>query len=188
MLPYLISSRLRRQLLTHYFTHPEEKYYVREIASLLNLDAGNLSRELRSLARIGVFEEERKGRIKFYRLNLGWPLYDEVKKIVFKTAGIEGSLRGIMSGIPGIKLAFIYGSYAKGMEQASSDIDLLIVGDSNRKHLTSKIRELENRIQREINFNVYTEKEFTEKSREKGSFLAEVLEDKKILLKGTLHD
>ena len=75
MLPYIISSKLRRKLLAHYFTHPEEKYYVREIAALLDLDPGNLSREFRRLTQEGLFQEEQKGKIKFYRLNPRCPLY-----------------------------------------------------------------------------------------------------------------
>ena len=187
MLPYLVTSKLRRRLLAHYFTHPEEKYYVREVAALLNLDPGNLSKEFRKLTHEGLFQEERKGRIKFYRLNPHYPLYNEIKQIIFKTEGVEGSLKGLVNEFPGIKLAFIYGSYTQGKEKASSDIDLMIVGTPERKVLTSRIRDLEERLQREINFNLYPESEFKKKSREKGGFLAQVLAGKKIALKGLLN-
>ncbi len=187
MLPYLVSSKLRRRLLTHYFTHPEEKYYVREMAVLLGLDPGNLSKEFRRLAQDGLFQEERKGKIKFYRLNTGHPLYKELKQIIFKTEGVEGRLKALVNEFPEIERAFIYGSYAKGKERAASDIDLVIVGTPERKRLTSRIRELEDELQREINFNVYPPSEFEKKSEEKGSFLAQVVTGKKIPLKGDLR-
>ena len=184
MLPYLFTPKLRRRLLAHYFTHPQEAHYVREAAALLNLDAGNLSKEFRKLAQEGLFQEERKGRIKFYRLNPRYPLYHEIKQIVFKTEGVEGSLRKLVNEFPEIELAFIYGSYAQGKEKAASDIDLVVVGRPERKAFTSRIRKLEDRLGREINFNLYPEPEFGKKSREKGGFLAQVLAGKKILLKG----
>ncbi len=187
MLPYVLSSKLRRRLLAHYFTHPEEKYYVRELAVLLGLDPGNLSKELRRLANDGLFYEERKGKIKFYRLNAGHPFYPELKQIIFKTEGVKGRLEELVNKFPEIKVAFIYGSYAKGKEKASSDIDLMIIGTPERGRLTSLIRALEDQLQREINFNLYPLPEFRKKAVKKGSFLAQVVAGKKILLKGNLH-
>ena len=187
MLPYLVASKLRRRLLAHYFTHPDEKYYVREVAALLHLDPGNLSKELRRLTQEGLFEEEQKGRIKFYRLNPHYSLYGEIRQIIFKTEGVEGSLRVLVNEFPEIEAAFIYGSYAQGKEKASSDIDLMVVGTPDRKRLTSKIRNLEDQLGREINFNLYPAVEFKKKSKEKGGFLAEVVAGRKILLKGTLR-
>lgn len=180
----LITSELRRKLLTHYFTHPEEKYYLREIASLLDLDAGNLSKELRRLTDEGLFEQEQKGRIKFYRLNTRFPFYQELKQMIFKTEGVEGSLRALLDHFPAVQKAFIYGSYAKGGEKAQSDVDLVIVGELDRKALTSEIRKLEDKLGREINFNLYQSDEFKKKSHEKGSFLSDVVAGKKIKLKG----
>lgn len=186
MLPYVISSTLRRRLLTHYFTHADEKYYVREIARILDLDPGNLSKEFHKLAEDGLFLEDRKGRIKFYRLNPQYPLYDELKQIIFKTEGIEGSLRKLIARFSKIKLAFIYGSYAIGKENALSDVDLLIVGTPDLRKLSNQVRDLEKKLKREINFSVYSESEFQEKSAQKGSFLAEITEGPKIILKGKI--
>lgn len=188
MLPYLLVSKLRRRLLTHYFTHPDEKYYVREVASLLALDPGNLSKEFRRLTEEGLFREEQKGRIKFYRLNPDYPLYQELKQIIFKTEGIEGSLKELVHRFPEIRAAFLYGSYAKGKEKASSDVDLVIVGTPDRKRLTSQIRELEERLGREINFNLYPQEEFQKKVQKKGSFLDRIVAGEKILLKGRLNE
>jgi predicted nucleotidyltransferase len=185
---YIISSQLRRKLLAHYFTHPDEKYYLRELASLLDLDPGNLSKEFRKLTDEGLFEKTQKGRIAFYQLNPHYPLYQELKQIIFKTEGVEGNLRGLVNRFTDIQLAFLYGSYAKGEESASSDIDLMVVGTPDRKRFTSEIRRLEDRLKREINFHLYTPSEFEKKSREKGSFLVEVIAEKTIVLKGSLNE
>jgi len=184
----IISSELRRKLLAHYFTHPDEKYYVREVAVLLNLDPGNLSKEFKRLETEGLFLSEMKGKIKFYRLNVGCPLYDELKQIVFKTEGVEGSLRNMVNTFSDIQTAFIYVSYAQGREKTSSDIDLVVVGTCERKRLTSKVRELEGRLNREINFNLYEQGEFDKKRREKGNFLNQVVAAKKIVLKGKIDE
>jgi predicted transcriptional regulator with HTH domain len=46
----LLNSKLKRKLLTYSFTHPDESYYVRELAYLTQEDPGNLSRELKRLS------------------------------------------------------------------------------------------------------------------------------------------
>jgi predicted transcriptional regulator with HTH domain len=57
----LLSSKLRRKLLTYSFTHPDGKYYVRELSHLINEDPGNLSRELKRLEGEGVYTSMIKG-------------------------------------------------------------------------------------------------------------------------------
>ena len=134
----------------------------------------------------GLFQSRARGRLKLYRLDPKCPLYSELKQIIFKTEGAEGSLREISNRFPNIGIALIYGSYAKGEEKAASDIDLIVVGKPDRKLFTREVRKLEDKLQREINFNIYTKDEFQKKRGEKGSFLAQVLKGKKIMLKGEL--
>ena len=183
----LLNTKLRRKLLTYSFTHPDEQYYVRELASLIDEDPGNLSRELRKIEEDGLFISSRKGSVKFYSLNRYHPLFKELKTIIFKTEGVEGSLRSLVSGHKGISLAFVHGSYAKNKEKSSSDIDLVTVGTFPVNKFTSEIRKLESKLNREINFTHYDIKEFAKKRKKKGDFLDLVLKDKKIILKGKLN-
>ena len=106
---------------------------MRELASLINEKHGNLSRELRKLEGEGLFISSTKGRAKFYSLNRKYPLFKELRKIISKTEGVEGSLREVMAEEKEIFLALIYGSFAKGREKTGSDIDLLLAGRSVSK-------------------------------------------------------
>lgn len=181
-------SRLRSKLLSYFFTNPDKSLYVRELGIILDLDPGNLSRELRKLEQEGIFTSYTKGQIKFYSLDKKYPLFRDLKNIIFKTEGVEGSLRQLVSDYAGITLAFIYGSYAKGKEKRSSDIDIVVVGSFPRDEFTRKLRALETKLHREANFNSYTSAEFVKESRVKGGFLNMVIKDKLILLKGSLDD
>src|SRR3990172_2930410 len=113
----LLNSKLRRKLLTYSFTHPDENYYVRELSHLINEDPGNLSRELKRLEDEGLYTSMIKGRVKFFSLNKRYPLYKELKTIMFKTEGVQGSLKDLVRRYEGITLAFLYGSYAKNRER-----------------------------------------------------------------------
>ena len=183
----LRSTKLRKRLLNYAFTHTDEKFYVRELACLISEDPGNLSRELSALEKEGLFESSRKGNLKFYSINKTYPLFKELKDIIFKTGGVEGSLRELVLGVTGIKTAFIYGSYARQQEKESSDIDLCIIGKINENEWIAELNKVEKKLNREINYAYYGEAEFKEKVKEKGGFLNQVAGGKVIILKGDLN-
>jgi predicted nucleotidyltransferase len=182
----LLSTKLRKKLLTYSFTHPDEDYYVRELSGLIEGDPGNLSRELRILEEEGLYTSVTRGRVKLYSLNKRYPLFRELKKIIFKTEGVEGALKEVVGSFKGISLALIYGSYAKNKEKRTSDIDLITVGKFDRNKFTQEIRTLELKLGREINFTVYTQEEFEKEKRKEGGFLNLILKDKIVILKGKL--
>jgi predicted nucleotidyltransferase len=172
--------------MSYAIAHPGENYYVRELSGLIDEDPGNLSRELRKLEQEGLFISFSKGKEKYYSLNKNYPLLPELKKIVSKTVGVEGSLRDLVAGFKGISLAFIHGSYSKGREQKTSDIDLVVVGTFPEKEFTNQIRQLESRLNREINFTLYPKEDFLAERNKEGAFLNLVVKGKTTLLKGSL--
>lgn len=185
MLP-LLNTKLRRKVLAYAFAHSDENYYVREFSSLIDEDPGNLSRELRRLEEDGLFVSEERGNMKFYALNKKYPLYQEIKNIIFVTEGVSGQLRSFFSVQENIVLAFIHGSFARNQERLTSDIDLVVVGKSIEEEILPGINDLESRFNREINMTFYSEEEFTQQRKIKGSFLNVVLSGEIILIKGTL--
>lgn len=182
----LLSTKLRRKLLAYSFAHLDESYYVRELAILINEDAGNLSRELRKLEEEGLYASFTRGKAKFYSLNKKYPLFRQLKEIVSKTEGVEGQLKGIVTRFKNISLAFIYGSYAKNREKKTSDVDMVVVGKYPQDKFIRDVRMLESKLSREINFTSYTEEEFKKERKNEGGFLNLVLKDKIVILKGAV--
>jgi len=183
----ITKSRLRNKILLHFFTNIDDEMYLREMALRLKEDPGNLSKELSKLEKEGVFISQFRGKQKYFFLNKDYPLFSELKSIIFKTIGIRGSLQNIINKTSGIVSAFIYGSFATGKENASSDIDLyLIVRDSvfNENNFISKIDGLEKTISREINYIYYSEEEWEKQINENDSFVINIKMGPKIVLKG----
>jgi predicted nucleotidyltransferase len=183
----LLNTKLRRKLLTYSFAHPDENYYVRELSNLIDEDPGNLSRELRKLEEEGLYTSFTKGNVKFYSLHKRYSLFKELKKIIFKTEGVEGSLKEVVARFKGMSLAFIYGSYAKDKERKTSDIDVVAVGEFSQNKFIREVRSLESKLNREINLTFYTKEEFERERKKEGGVLTLVLKDKIIILKGGLE-
>jgi predicted nucleotidyltransferase len=184
----LFKSKTRKELFRLYFTNPDQDYYLRELERMLHIPVSMVRKELTRLEAEGIFLSQKKGNSTYYLLNQTYPLYEELKSIVFKTIGIQGLLRESLSKMKGIALAFIYGSFAKREETAQSDIDLLVVGTPDDARLAREIGKLEKQLKREINYTLFGKDEFKQKIKEKNSFVTDLLNNRKIFLIGDHHD
>jgi predicted nucleotidyltransferase len=181
----LFGSRIRAKILGWLFTHPEESFFVRQLALILKEDPTNVSREMARLEELGILRSNRSGNLKHFQANQECPFFEELKGLVLKTSGVAGRIRASLERLAGIEFAFIYGSYAKGEEKADSDVDLLIIGDVDMDRLDSNLEKLEKILGREINYVFYSMKEFKDKKRARNGFLMDVLSAKKIMVVGT---
>lgn len=180
----LFRSKIRQKVLGLFFTNPKSRYYVRQLQSMFQVSVGSLHRELKHLEEIGILKSERQGNLKFYLTNTDYPLFNELKGIVSKTIGVEGSLRKILKDIVGISVAFIYGSFASGKETERSDIDLFLIGEFDEDLLNKKLRSLEQYLAREITYTSMKKSEFKEEKQKKFKFLRMVLNEPKLFLLG----
>jgi len=180
----ITKSKLREDLLALYFTNPDKKYYLRELEKILNFSVGNIRRELIKLESTGLFLSESKGNLLYYYLNQSYPLFKELKSIIFKTSGVPRMLHNVLEKFDDIDQAFIYGSFAKREEREDSDIDLLIIGKIDEDKLIEEVGKLERKLQREINYAIYEKEDFKKKKEEGNSFILDISKEKKIFLIG----
>ena len=180
----ITKSKLREDLLALYFTNPDKKYYLRELEKILNFSVGNIRRELIKLESTGLFLSESKGNLLYYYLNQSYPLFKELKSIIFKTSGVPRMLHNVLEKFDDIDQAFIYGSFSKREEREDSDIDLLIIGKIDEDKLIEEVGKLERKLQREINYAIYEKEDFKKKKEEGNSFILDISKEKKIFLIG----
>jgi len=132
----------------------------------------------------GVLVSEYKANARYFKANKEYPLYKELKSIVFKTVGVSGGLKKMLKKVENINFSFIYGSYAKAKENYLSDIDLVIIGSPDEDLLIKELDKLEDVLNREINYKLYSLRDFKKEIKEKEPFLLEILTDKKIMIIG----
>lgn len=180
----IFKSKARESLFRLYFTNPDKAYYLRELERKINTPVSIIRKELTTLKKEGLFISYRRGNLRYYKLNKDYPLYAELKNIVSKTVGAVGLLKRSLSSIKNIDIAFIYGSYAQKKEKATSDIDLFVVGQIDENKLIEKINTLERKLNREINYSLYSKEEFKNKKSKSDPFIKDVLKKKKISLVG----
>ena len=189
MLQKLFTSRTRVKLLTLFMMNPGREMYVREIARNTKENINAIRRELANLEGIGLLKSERRGNSKYYIVNKKMPIYDELASIILKTEGVAKELQESLIAM-NVEKAFVYGSFANRKAGMDSDIDVFIIGDEdvNEDELIIKIRELEKKLSREINYVLFTAKEFEERRKSRDPFVLNVLREPKIMLIGDLTE
>ena len=177
-------TKNRAELLKLFLTNPEQSFYIQEIGRILGKKPGIFQRTLNNMEKEGILVSEYKANARYFKANKEYPLYKELKSIVFKTVGVAGSIRDVLKKVGNINYSFIYGSYAKARESHLSDIDLVIIGKPDEDKLIKEFDRLEERLSREINYKLYTLYDAKNEVKQKVPFILEILRDKKIMLIG----
>ena len=175
-----LRSEITKKLLYYFFMNPHVSLYVNEISHKLKLDKRNLVKKIKEMEKEGIFTSDARGNLKFYSLNARYPLFNELRNIILKTIGLEDRIKKVIKEIPGIKEAYIYGSYARNKLAPHSDIDILVIGKHDVIAMQKHINMLQKEIDREINIVNMSETEFIKRQRNKDPFIKSILNEKHI--------
>ena len=110
-----IFTKNKEKLLRLFFTHPKEQFYIQQIGRLLGKKPGVFQRTLDNLQKEGILLSEYKANAKFFRVNKKYPIYSELKSIIFKSVKIT---------LLPLIFTFIFYSYRLYAQEADSKTDL----------------------------------------------------------------
>jgi predicted nucleotidyltransferase len=187
MLAALFSSRVRAKVLVVFFLSPGEKHNAWELAQRLGENYSAVWKELVRLETAGILTSDQRGNAKDYQVNPACSIAPELGAIVLKTEGVGAVIKEKLQEMGRIEDAFIYGSFASGEADASSDLDLMIIGEANLDQLAPIISALEKDLNRPINYLIYSKEEWNEKLVLKDPFWERVTNGPKIFLVGGDH-
>lgn len=183
-------TKTQQQLLRILFGQSNKSFYSKEIVNRAGIGTGTVLRELEKLSNSGLLTVKKIGNQKHYQANPSSPIFEELKGIVRKTFCLSDPLRLALDQFKDkIKVAFIYGSIAKGSDTAGSDIDLMLISDQlTCPDLLVSFSELETQLEKQIYPTIYTVEEFRSKISAESSFVVRVIEQPKIFLIGSQDD
>jgi len=180
-------GRTRGAVLSVLYGHVGKGFYLRQLARLTDIALGPVQREIRQLVEAGLVTRKTVGAQTLYSANQKSPVFREIKSLVNKTVGMRDILAAALDPLrERINLAFVYGSVARSRETENSDVDLMIVGKVDFDEVIAGLAGAEKTLNREVNPNVYSIREFGKKVR--GNFLKTVLADKKLFIIGDEDD
>lgn len=188
MLSQLFGSEARVKILNMFLTKPDGQYYLRQLARDLELQVNSVRRELLNLEQLGliipVVSETKSKEKKYYAVSRDFLLFNEIKSLFIKAQLL--TTKDFVENVQKIctpKLFILTGFFTGNSD---SKTDLLIVGKVNKDKLVKLIKELEESINREINYTIMDEKEFTYRQEIFDVFLHRLMEGKKIVITDNL--
>lgn len=183
-------TRTQQRVLRLLFGQAERSYFASELIALTGSGSGAVQRELKRLTASGLVTVRQVGRQKHYQANPAAPIFEELRSIARKTVAVAEPLRDALEPLaPRIHLALVYGSVAKGKDTASSDIDLLVVGeDLTLEALYSALAKVESDLVRKVNPTLYTPTEFARRRETGNAFVERVMRGEHLLLMGALNE
>jgi predicted nucleotidyltransferase len=188
MLEALIPSKTRVKLLTLFLFNPGREYYLREIVRMTGENYNAVRRELANLESFGLVTGERKGNQQYYTVDPAFFLYDELRKIVFKSEGIARVMQENPAPGAAVACMFIYGSFARGDAGKQSDIELFITGDIAERDILPLIQKSKEAVHRDINYTLMRPEEFRNKKASGDPFVTIVLNGPRVMIAGTCDD
>ena len=206
MFEQLLGSKTRYRLLQLFLHHPDSYYYVRQLTRILDTQINSVRRELLNLESIGfvrsynaLSEEEgitisqsfekksNSSQKKFFRLNTDFLLYPELKALFMKEQLVsEKDLARELSKVGKIHYLALTGVFT-GVE-SEIPTDMLIVGTVDLRRLAKAVSDYEKILNKEINYTVFSYKEFTYRKDINDRFLYNILNKKKIVAIDELDD
>ena len=183
-------SKVQQRVLALIFGHSDRSFYTSEIVRRVGSGVGAVQRELFRLQRSGLVSVERIGNQKHYRANEASPVFQDLRGLVEKTVGLIEPLRKSFEPYNNaIKTAFVYGSVARGTDTASSDIDVLVIGDDlNYSDLYAAAQQAEDKLRRRVQPLFMTAEDWHRRASDEGSVMNKISLSPKIFIVGSDRD
>ncbi len=185
LLEELIISRVRVKMLALFLNNPSMIYHVREVVRQVGEEINAVRRELAHLEKAGMLAKEQRANRLFYHFRKEYPLYFELMELFGKTTGLGWDIVKNRAKLGKIKFAMLSGRFLRGLpHKGGSDVDLLIVGSVVLPELATFVKAEEVKKERELNYTVMTEEEFSFRKRRRDPFVLEILGGSRVMLVG----
>lgn len=185
LLEELIISRVRVKMLQLFLTNPGKIFHVRDIVRKISEEINAVRRELAHLEKAGLLSHEKRANRVFYEFRKDYPLYAELMELIGKTSGLGGDIIKNKAKLGKIKFAMLSGRYLRGLPHlGTNDVDLLIIGSVVLPELSQYVKNEEVRFERELNYTVMTDEEFSFRKRRRDPFVLEILRGSRVMLIG----
>jgi uncharacterized protein len=182
----LFPSPVLVDVLCLFLTHPESRYYQREIAEATGHSLLQVQHALERIEKTDLITHQKSGNRIYYQAKRAHPAFQDLQQAFLKTDALAMALKAALEPIDQeVKLAFVFGSLAKGNATAESDIDLFLLGDVSLKDLSNAMADVTDNLKREFNPVIMSQDDYVQRFHNQNRFALELMETPKIWLKGT---
>jgi Winged helix-turn-helix DNA-binding len=156
----LLRSDAQGDLLALLILQPDREYTLTEIARRVGVSLATVHAEVGRLIAAGLLLERRVGQARLIRAQTEHVLFRPLLELLELTYGPAVVLPDVLAGVPDVREAFIYGSWAARRlgepGPAPRDIDVVVIGGATQAALGVAGDEATRRLHREVNITRVT--------------------------------
>ncbi len=160
MIEILISSKTRIKLLLKFFLNSSNNGYLRGLESEFGESTNAIRLELNKFENAGLLVSKKEGNKKYFRANITHPLFSDINNILLKFTGLDSVVEKVIAKLGDVKLVYLLGDLANGL--SSDVIDLVFVGNMDKKYLFSLIQKTQKSLGKKIKYLTFKSSEMDE--------------------------
>lgn len=181
----LFRSEMQVRLLALVLLQPERSWALQDLADVLDAPQSSVHRELLRAKDSGLINRDATARPHRFQAAPEDALYEPLTELLRRSVGIEEQLRAALQA-PDVLIAVIHGSWVSGNRRPDSDIDVLVIGDTDMRELRRRVRPVGKAAGRSIDLTVLGVDEFRRLCVERSSFARRLLDAPTLPLVGDL--
>lgn len=189
-LEQLFGSRTRARLLGLFLENSDKSYYVRDLTRRVDAQINAVRRELKNLVDLGLVLEVEATEAKaggegsdgrrFYRANVGFPLADDLRRVMRRAAVLMNeTLIQELAAAGDLSTIILTGRF---MDLANVPTDIIVVGDLSADKTAEAVKNFERDIGREVNYTLLPTEEYRYRVDIGDRFMAGILSGKHVVL------
>ncbi len=189
MIDQLFGSKTRVKLLQLFYSNPNRSFYVREITRKIDEQINSVRRELANLLNVGIITSDSSNNKVYYEVDQKYEYFTPLQEIFGGVKPKKGKVTAKatpvdeeaadLKALGNVEIACLLGQFTR---DASSGIDVLIVGNVNQHAMQKYVTELEKQEGKELRYSVFSLEDFTYRLQIKDRFISNVLLSKKQVL------
>ena len=138
------------------FKTPEKWIHLREIARKLRISPNSVRKYMGDLKKKGIIEQKKEGNMILFRANFENEYYKH-EKIIHNLSGIyKSGIIGVLRRFYNPSAIVLFGSYSRGEDTSTSDIDIGIITTNKKK---PNLKLFEKKLSRRIELSLFTTNE-----------------------------
>lgn len=177
----------RFRVLRTLFAEPGRGFGPRELAGEAGTDPGGVARLLKRWVAAGLVTRRQQDGLPRYYASTD-PALKPLVALMVQDSVLVATLREALVPVPGVVVALVFGSVARGEAGAGSDVDVLVLGKASELKVNAALKPAGRSLGRAVHATAFTIDHFMEQVRAGESFAQDIVQGPRIALVGSFED
>ncbi|MDP2416162.1 MAG: nucleotidyltransferase domain-containing protein [Hydrogenophaga sp.] len=183
----IFGSVVRFRALRALFAEPGRGFGQRELAAEAGIDPGGVAKLLKRWVASGLVTRRQQDGLPRYHASAD-PALAPLVALMQQDSALVSTLKDALAPVPGVAVALVFGSVARGEAGADSDVDVLVLGSASELKVNAALKPAGRMLGRAVHATASTIEAFMEQVRAGEGFAQDIVQGPRIALLGSLEN